>query len=73
MKLVKGGFIAIRFNEANSSYFKPAKGFTLGGSFSPLLFNLVVDVFTRMLSKTANEGYIHGLMNSLSQEKIISL
>jgi hypothetical protein len=73
MNLVKGGSIAIRINDTNSSYFKLGKGLRQGDPLSPLLFNLVVDVFTRMLSKAANGGYIHGLMNILSQEEIISL
>jgi hypothetical protein len=73
MNLVKGGSIAIRINDTNSSYFKLGKGLRQGDPLSPLLFNLVVDVFTRMLSKAANRGYIHGLMNILSQEEIISL
>jgi hypothetical protein len=73
MNLVKGGSIAIRINDTNSSYFKLGKGLRQGDPLSPLLFNLVVDVFTRMLSKAVNGGYIHGLMNILSQEEIISL
>jgi hypothetical protein len=33
-----------------------------GGSFVPLLFNLVVDVLTSMLAKAANAGMIGGLL-----------
>jgi hypothetical protein len=33
-----------------------------GGSFIPLLFNLVVDVLTSMLAKAANAGMIGGLL-----------
>jgi hypothetical protein len=39
----------------------------------PLLFNLVIDVFSRMLAKAARRGHIRGFMNSLSPEGVISL
>jgi hypothetical protein len=42
-----------------------------GDPLSPLLFNLVVDVFIRMLIKVANKSYITGLINTLSQ-KVLS-
>jgi hypothetical protein len=65
MKLVKGGSISVRVNDESSSYFKPSKGLRQGGPLSPLLFNLVVDVFTRILSKAAMKGYITRFMDSL--------
>jgi hypothetical protein len=37
------------------------------------LFNLVIDVFSRMLVKAARRGYVSGFMNSLSEEGVISL
>jgi hypothetical protein len=43
------------------------------GPTVPLLFNLVVDVFTRILMKVASRGYISGFMNSLSLEGVLSL
>jgi hypothetical protein len=52
-------------NDESSSYFKPGKGLRQGGPLSPLLFNLVVDVFTRILSKAAMKGYITRFMDSL--------
>jgi hypothetical protein len=64
LKLV-GGSISIRLNDRNSPYFKPAKGLRQGDPLSPLLFNLVVDVFTRLLSRAADKGYLRGLMTSL--------
>jgi hypothetical protein len=42
-----------------------------GDPLSPLLFNLVVDVFIRMLIKVANKSYITRLINTLSQ-KVLS-
>jgi hypothetical protein len=67
MRLVReggGGSIAVRINDVNSPYFKPAKGLRQGDPLSPLLFNLVVDVFTRILIKATIEGYITSLINT---------
>jgi hypothetical protein len=77
--LVKGGggggrgFISIRINEENSAYFKPGKGLRHGDPLSPLLYNLVVDVFTRMLIKIVHIGYISGFMDDMYPEGVISL
>jgi hypothetical protein len=73
MALVKGGSICIRINDVNSPFFKPGKGLRQGDPLSPLLFNLVVDVFTRMLSKAANKGYISGFMDDVCPGGVISL
>jgi hypothetical protein len=73
MRLVKGGYIAIRLNERNSHYFQPGKGLRQGDPLSPLLFNLVADVFTRLMGKTAIKGYLKCLMSRLYPEGVISL
>jgi hypothetical protein len=43
------------------------------GHVITLLFNLVVDVFTRMLIKAAQGGYISGFMDNMYLEEVISL
>jgi hypothetical protein len=58
MSLVKNGSIAMRLNDENSSFFKAGKGLRQGDPLSPLLFNLVIDVFIKMMSKAAKKGYI---------------
>jgi hypothetical protein len=60
MKLVVGGSISIRLNEENSSYFSPGKGLRQGDPLPPppLLFNLVVDIFTRIFVKVVTKGYL---------------
>jgi hypothetical protein len=73
MSLEKGGSISIIVNDKNNSYFNPGMGLRQGDPLSPLLFNLVVDVFTRMLSKAADKGYIIGLLNSMHPEGTIGL
>jgi len=50
--LVKGGSIGVNLNREESSFFSPRKALRLGDPISPLLFNLVVDVFTRILEKS---------------------
>jgi hypothetical protein len=55
---VRGSSICIRINDENSNYFKPGKGLRQGDPLSPLLFNLVVDVFSRMLMKAARQGLV---------------
>jgi hypothetical protein len=73
MRLVQGGSIAIRLNDENNYYFSPGKGLREGDPLSPVLFNLVVDIFTRMLIKAIAKGYIHGFMQSVCPEGVISL
>jgi hypothetical protein len=70
---VTGGSLSIRLNEENSLYFKPGKGLRQEDPLSPLLFNLVVDAFSRMLVKVATNGHITGLLGTLYPEGIISL
>ena len=53
MTVVKGGSLCVRINDENSTYFKPGKGLRQGDLLSPLLFDLVADIFTRMLVKDA--------------------
>jgi hypothetical protein len=65
LSLVKGGSISIRVNDEISSYFKADKGLRQGDPLSSLMFNLVVDDFTRILIKVAAKGYITGFMDSL--------
>jgi hypothetical protein len=70
MKMVGGGSIS---NDECSAYFQPGKGLRQEDHLSPLLFNLVVDVFTRLLIKAARRGHIVGLMDSLYPKGVISL
>ena len=71
--MTQGGSICVRINDENSSYFKPRKGLRQGDPLSPLLFNLVADIFTRMLVKAARNNLVSGLMPQVIEGGIISL
>lgn len=53
-----------------SSYFKPGKGLRQGDPIS-LLFNLVVDVLTRMLSQAADSLLIRDLLPKVTGNGIV--
>ena len=71
MKVVKGGSLCVRINDENSTYFKPGKGLRQGDPLSPLLFNLVADIFTRMLMKAAANNLISGLLPQVLEGGVI--
>lgn len=56
--LIYKGSVGIRINDTKSSYFETGKGLRQGDPLSPILFNLVADVFTRMLNKAARHSHI---------------
>ena len=72
-KLTQGGSVCVRLNDVNGPYFAVGKGLRQGDPLSPLPFNLVVDVFTRMLSKAATQGLIGGLLTDVIERGIVSL
>jgi hypothetical protein len=63
----------VRINDENSSFFKSGKGLRQGDPLFPLLFNLVADIFTRMLSKAARHNLISGLLQNMIEGGIVSL
>jgi hypothetical protein len=78
MSLVRGagGLLLSRLMKILVLIFTPGKDLgrvTPCHHFSPLLFNLVVDVFTRMLNKASDKGYVTGLMSSMNSAGVVSL
>lgn len=63
----------IRINGENSNYFKPGKGLRQGDPLSPLLFNLVADVMTKMLMKASANDLISGLLPQVVDGGVVSL
>ena len=72
-KITRGGSVCVRLNDENSNYFQVGKGLRQGDPLSPLLFNLVVDVFTKMLIKAANLGLIEGLLTEAFEGGVVNL
>jgi hypothetical protein len=72
LKLVKMGLYVLESMMKIAHSLNQAKG--LGKvTPAPLLFNLVIDVFTRILMKASSKGYLTGLLSSMCPEGILSL
>ena len=72
-QITHNGSVGVKMNNVESSFFLSGKGLRQGDPISPLLFNLVVDVLTKMLSKAANSGLIAGLCTEVCPGVIICL
>ena len=68
-----GAQFCVRVNDENSSYFRASKGLKQGDPSSSILFNLVADVFSKMLMKAASAGLIKGLLPQVVPGDVISL
>jgi len=66
-RVIQGGSICVRINNENSIYFKPGKGLRQGDPLSPIMFNLVADIFTRMLMKAARINLVSGLLPRVAE------
>lgn len=73
LQLIKEGSVGVTLNGNDSNFFKTGKGLRQGDPISPLMFNLVGDVLTRMLKKAADRGLISGLLTDLREQGVISL
>jgi hypothetical protein len=71
--IVFGSSVSVLANGEESSTFKTGKGLRQGNPLSPLLFNLVADVLTRMLDKASVEGLMCGLLGQFRRGGILSL
>jgi hypothetical protein len=77
MKLIKSllhkGSVGVRINDINSDYFESSRGVRQGDPVSPILFNFVADVFTRMLIKAAGNNQLAGLLSSFCSSGVIRM
>ena len=71
--LLLKGSVGLRINNNNSDFFIAGKGVRQGDPYSPLLFNLVEDVFTRILVKASRNNILEGLFRSSNPTGIISM
>jgi hypothetical protein len=71
--LLHKGSVGIQINDQNSNFFETGKGLRHGDPFAPILFNMIADVFSKMLIKAANGGLISGLLTRFTAGGIISL
>jgi hypothetical protein len=71
--LLDNGSVGVRINNENSDFFLTGRGVRQGDPISPILFNFMADVFTRILMRAANNGQIKGLLQSLNGTGVISL
>lgn len=64
---MKGGRVCVDINGERSDYFKRFRGLRQGDPLSPLLFNLVGDAFSAMLSLASKKSDIFGLVPHLAE------
>uniref|UniRef100_A0A8I6WLN0 Reverse transcriptase domain-containing protein n=1 Tax=Hordeum vulgare subsp. vulgare TaxID=112509 RepID=A0A8I6WLN0_HORVV len=64
---------SVRINDTTGPYFVGGKGLKQGDPISPILFNLVADVFSKMLIKASSCGLISGLLNNIIPGGVVSL
>ena len=67
------GSVGVKINGIEGNYFLTGKGLRQGDPLSPLLFNLVVDVLSKMLSKAASDKLISGLCSEIIPNGVICL
>ena len=64
-RFVKGGSVAIKFNEDLGSFFQIQKGPRQSDHISSILFNLVVDMLAMFIARAKEEGLLSGVIPHL--------
>jgi hypothetical protein len=72
-KVTQGGSVGVKVNDEESNFFLTGKGLRQGDLIAPLLFNYVVDVFSRILVKGTDSGLIRGLCPNFILGGVVSL
>jgi hypothetical protein len=65
---VTKGSVGIKVNDDVGRYFQTKKGLRQEDPLSPLLFNLVADMLTLLISRAKEDGQITGLVPHLVEE-----
>jgi hypothetical protein len=71
--LLDNSSVGVRINNENSDFFLTGRGVRQGDPISPILFNFMADVFTRILMRAADNGQIKCLLQSLNGTGVVSL
>jgi hypothetical protein len=72
-QVTQGGSVGVKINDVEGDFFLSGKGLRQGDPLAPLLFNFVVDIFSRMVNKGSSCGIIMGLCNHLVPGGVVSL
>jgi retron-type reverse transcriptase len=72
-KILHNGSVGVQINNSEGNYFETGKGLRQGDPLSPILFNIMVDVLTKMLAKAAEKECIRGLGVEFISRGVISL
>ena len=64
---------SVRINDTNGPYCVGGKGLKQGDPFSPMLFNLVANEFSRMLAKAVRTNVISGIIPYIVPDSLVSL
>ena len=62
---VQKGSVRIKVNDDIGHYFQTHKGLRQGDSMSPLLFNIVADMFAVIIGRAKHHGHVEGLVPHL--------
>lgn len=64
-KAITNGRVAVNINGEVGEFFKTQKGLRQGDPLSPLLFNLVADALSELLTLAKEVGHLEGLVPEL--------
>ena len=63
--LVEGGSVGVKLNDDVGHYFQTKKGLRQGDPLSPILFNIVADMLSILISRAKEINQIRGLVPHL--------
>jgi hypothetical protein len=72
-QVTQGGSVGVKINDVEGDFFLAGKGHRQGDPLAPLLFNFVVDIFSKMINKGSTCGIIRGLCPQLVPGGAVSL
>jgi hypothetical protein len=67
-KVMSGGSVAVKVNDNIGHYFQTKKGVQQRDLLSPILFNIVVDMLTILISRAKDSDQVHGVVPHLVDE-----